>query len=98
MLLELFDGCSRLFQRIHNYTCLDHASMRRQNQKPSTWMAEHMVAALRSDHNVAKALKGLYRLGCCDVSELAASQRRIGYAVALSCVRRQRVQTFSRSD
>ena len=73
LLLELLDGYPRLLQRIHNYTCLDRALMRRQDEKPSTWMAEHMVAAPRSHHDVAKALERLYRLGCSEVPKLAAS-------------------------
>ena len=73
LLLELFDGYPRLLQRIHNYTCLDHALVRKQDEKPSTWMAQHVVATPCSHHDVAKALERLYRLGCSDVPKLAAS-------------------------
>jgi len=76
MLLELFDGYPRLFQRIHNYTCLDRASVRRQDEEPLSWMAQHMMAAPCSHHDVAKTLERLYRLGCPYVSKLAASQSR----------------------
>ena len=98
MLLEFFDGYPRLLERIHNYTCLDAATVRRQDKEPSSRMAQHVVTASCSHHDIAKTLERLYRLGCSDVPKLAASQRRKRYAETLSCVRRQRVQTFSRSD
>ena len=99
MLLELFDADTRFFQCVHYYTCLHGAAMTRKHQKSSIGVSQDIVAAFRSQHNVSQTLECLDGLGCSDVAELAAArvQGGLAYTASLSCVRRQRVQTFSRT-